>query len=301
MPTYRLLIEYDGSKFAGWQVQASGRTVQGVLLEALREVTGEGNLDLQGAGRTDAGVHALAQVASLRCRRPFRCEAVLPQLDRALPADLAVVEIRPAPPRFHARHDASGRAYRYQIARRRSAFGKRATWWVAEPLDPGAMSEAAAAFVGRHDFRAFAKRVAQLESTVVEVERCEVVTVGSTVLVRLVASHFLWNQVRRMVGALVAVGRGDAAAASVPRWLSGEEASPLLTAPAAGLFLEGVRYPGERWTLPALLPVGVPLTPDSEASATLGLPGGQHGVRPHQAAHGRVRPGTRRGGDRRVR
>jgi len=258
MPTYRLLVEYDGTKFAGWQVQASGRTVQGVLLETLRRLTGEQGLDLQGAGRTDAGVHALGQVASLRCRRPVEPVQLARDLERELPPDLAVLDVRQAPKGFHARHDALSRAYRYQIARRRSAFGKRTTWWVPENLDPRAIARGAAAFVGRHDFRAFARRAGEAESTGVEVEACEVAEVGEFVLLRLVASHFLWNQVRRMVGALVTIGRGEAAPTDVGAWLSGGAQPPLLAAPAAGLFLEAVRYPDEPWELPPLEPVGVP-------------------------------------------
>src|SRR5512136_1276918 len=258
MPTYRLLIEYDGSRFAGWQVQAKGRTVQGVLLDTLRQLTGERDLDLQGAGRTDAGVHALGQVASLRCRRPLDPARLARELEHELPPDLAVLEVRQAPKGFHARHDALARAYRYQIACRRSAFGKRTTWWVAGGLDVEAMARGAAAFVGRHDFRAFAKRAKEAESTIVEMEACEVANVGEFVLLRLIASHFLWNQARRMVGALVEIGRGEASPADVPRWLSGAAQPPLLAAPAAGLFLEAVRYPDEPWELAALAPVGVP-------------------------------------------
>lgn len=258
MPTYRLLIEYDGSRFAGWQVQASGRTVQGILLDVLRELTGEREIDLQGAGRTDAGVHALGQVASLRCPRRIHPTEALRALDRLLPQDLAVRRLDPAPPGFHARHDAVSRAYRYQISTRRSAFGKRFTWWIPERLDPAAMHAAALLFVGRHDFAALARRSAAAESTLVEVESCTVVVAGEVVLVRVVASHFLWNQVRRMVGALVTVGRGEAPPAAVRAWLGGAAPPPALSAPAAGLFLEAVLYPGERWGLSPLVPVGVP-------------------------------------------
>jgi len=258
MPTYRLLIEYDGTEFGGWQVQAGGRTVQGVLLDTLRELTGERQLDLQGAGRTDAGVHALGQVASLRCRRPLDPARLARELERELPPDLAALEVHQAPKEFHARHDALARAYRYQIARRRSAFGKRTTWWIAGELDVEAMARGAAGFVGRHDFRAFARRAKEAESTLVEVEACEVAAVGDFVLLRLVASHFLWNQVRRMVGTLVAIGRGEARPDDVSQWLSGAAQPPLLAAPAAGLFLEAVRYPDEPWELSALAPIGVP-------------------------------------------
>jgi tRNA pseudouridine38-40 synthase len=271
MPTYRLDLEYDGTKFAGWQVQASGRTVQGVLLEALRGAVGQRDLDLQGAGRTDAGVHALGQVASLRTRRAIEPHRLLGELERALPADLAVLDLRPAHPRFHARHDAVARVYRYQITRRRSAFGKRTTWWVPEPLDVRRIAVAARAFEGRHDFRAFARRAGETESTIVEVAACRVATLGEFTLVRVVGSHFLWNQVRRMVAALVAIGRGEAGPDDVPDWLDGRAAPPAGAAPAAGLFLEAVRYAGEAAELPPLVPVGPPLPAGRGASLAAGV------------------------------
>jgi tRNA pseudouridine38-40 synthase len=258
MPTYRLLIEYDGTRYAGWQVQASGRTVQGVLLETLRHVLGQSGIDLQGAGRTDAGVHALGQVASLRCRTAFAPAAVLGALERELPPDVAVLDLQRAAPGFHARHDAAARSYRYQIAQRRSAFGKRTTWWVAGKLNTTAMARAAQAFCGRHDFRAFARRAGDADATLVEVESIEVRRLDDLVLLRLVASHFLWNQVRRMVAALVAVGLGSQPADAVAAWLAGAAQPPAGSAPAAGLFLEAVRYPGENRSLPELIPIGVP-------------------------------------------
>lgn len=258
MPTYRLTVEYDGTKFAGWQVQPQGRTVQGVLGDVLHRVTGQHGLVLRGAGRTDAGVHALAQVASLECREPLAVDRLLADLQRALPADLAVRELRPLQGRFHPRHDAVLRSYRYQIARRRSAFGKRCTWWVREPIDTRAMAAAAARMVGRHDFAALSRRDSGQKSTIVVVEECRVVDLDELVLVRVVASHFLWGQVRRMVGALVAVGRGEAHPDDVVGWLSGAVEPPDDAAPASGLFLERVLYRGEPQELPPLVPVGVP-------------------------------------------
>jgi tRNA pseudouridine38-40 synthase len=259
MPTYRLDIEYDGTKFAGWQVQASGRTVQGVLLDAIRDIVGQRDVDLQGAGRTDAGVHALGQVASLRTRRAVEPRRLCGELERALPADLAVLGVRAAHPRFHARHEAIARVYRYQITSRRSAFGKRTTWWVPDALDGRRMAAAARAFEGRHDFRPFARRAGEVESTIVEVAACRIATLGEFTLVRVVGSHFLWNQVRRMIAALVAVGRGVARPEDVADWLERRAAPPAEAAPAAGLFLEAVRYPGERAELPPLVPVGPPM------------------------------------------
>jgi tRNA pseudouridine38-40 synthase len=264
MPTYRLTIEYDGSKFSGWQTQVEQRTVQGVLVRVLRELTSDDELMLQGAGRTDAGVHALGQVASLRCARRLAVDSLLARLERALPADLAVLDIRPVADGFHARHDAVARSYRYQITRRRSAFGKRATWWIGDPLDVERMRAAAALFVGRHDFSAFARPGHRAPSTIVVVDECGLWELGELILLRVVASHFLWGQVRRMVGALATVGRSAAEPGDVARWLDKTAPPPALAAPAAGLFLERVCYPGEPRTLPLPTPVGVPW-PDRDA------------------------------------
>ncbi|MGC8915935.1 MAG: tRNA pseudouridine(38-40) synthase TruA [Thermoanaerobaculum sp.] len=258
MPTYRLLLEYDGTKFCGWQILPKGRTVQGVLVETLREVTGEEDLNVHGAGRTDAGVHALGQVASFRTRKPLNVAKALRELEDHLPADVAVRDLRLAAPDFHARHHATGRAYRYQLALRRSAFGKRYTWWVGGEVDLAAMERAARSFLGRHDFAAFTKRTKEQKSTVVHVEDAQMRARGTVVLVRIVASHFLWNQVRRMVGVLVEVGRGHLEPEDVSELLSGRKPLPPVAAPASGLFLEAVRYPGEPFLLPPLEPVGVP-------------------------------------------
>jgi tRNA pseudouridine38-40 synthase len=291
MPIYRLTVEYDGTKFAGWQVQPQSRTVQGVLTDVLRREAGQGDIVLRGAGRTDAGVHALAQVASLECREPLAVERLLAALERALPADLAVRELRQLEGRFHPRHDAVLRSYRYQLARRRSAFGKRTTWWVREPIDTRAMAAAAAQLVGRHDFAALSRRDPGQTSTVVVVEQCRVVDLGELVLVRVVASHFLWGQVRRMVGALVAVGRGEASPDDVPGWLSGVAAPPNEAAPASGLFLEKVLFAGEPAELPPLLPVGVPWFGIEEQRSNPRR-GAQAGVRRSAGGAGRRRRGV---------
>ncbi|MGQ9494899.1 MAG: tRNA pseudouridine(38-40) synthase TruA [Thermoanaerobaculaceae bacterium] len=259
MPTYRLLLEYDGTHFAGWQILPKGRTVQGTLLEALRKVTGEQDLRLVGAGRTDAGVHALGQVASFRTLRPVGLPKALAQLEALCPGDLAVRRWALAAPGFHARHDATGRAYRYQIAFRRSAFAKRYSWWMPHKLDRAAMEEAGAQLVGLHDFATFTRRAKEQKSTKVSLEEITVYQEEDWLLLRFVGSHFLWNQVRRMVAILVEVGLGKIRPADVPHFLSGHKPLPPVSAPAAGLFLEAVRYPGEVFDLPPLLPVGIPL------------------------------------------
>jgi tRNA pseudouridine38-40 synthase len=288
MPTYRMTVEYDGTKFAGWQIQRTGRTVQGVLLEALRRAIGQPDISLRGAGRTDAGVHALAQVASFECGKRLALDRLTAQLARDLPADLAVRELRAVRGRFHPRHEAVRRSYRYQIARRRSAFGKRFTWWIRDPIDSDAMAAAAAHFTGRHDFAAFSRRDPGQTSTVVVVDQARVVDLGEIVMVRIVASHFLWGQVRRMVGALVAVGRGEAPPEAVRDWLSGAARPPAEAAPAAGLFLEQVLFAGESAELPPLVPVGVPWL----GTAAETRPGDRHGDRGSAGMAGRRRPGS---------
>ena len=291
MPIYRLTVEYDGTKFAGWQIQRKGRTVQGVLLEALRAATGERDIVLRGAGRTDAGVHALGQVASLQCRRRVQVARLLAQLERELPADVAVRHVELLKGRFHPRHDAVRRSYRYQIARRRSAFGKRYTWWVRDPLDTEAMMAAAAEFVGRHDFVGFSRRDESQTSTIVVVEECRVVDLGELVLIRIVASHFLWGQVRRMVGALVAVGRGLAQRQDVRSWLAGAPLPAFEAAPAAGLFMEAVIFDPRRAALPPLLPVGVPwVDQTADLKAGVGRRSPDRGTSGQRSDRGRRRP-----------
>ncbi|HSM51897.1 MAG TPA: tRNA pseudouridine(38-40) synthase TruA [Thermoanaerobaculia bacterium] len=252
MPTYRLTVEYEGTRYRGWQEQANARTVAGELKRACAEVLGA-EVELGGSGRTDAGVHALAQVAHLRCRAPQKAlppGALLAEVNERLPPDINLLAAEPAQPAFHARHDALSRSYLYQIARRRSAFAKRTVWWVRSPLDAERMRRAAAAIPGRHDFAPFCEKPAQQESTLVVVEGAEVVEAGDLLLVRLVASHFLWKMVRRLVGTLVEVGMGALPPELLAQRLAGEPAAAgfeaaRFTAPPSGLFLERVRYPGE--------------------------------------------------------
>jgi len=246
MPRYRLTIEYAGTRYSGWQVQKNARTVQGELLNAVREATGAASPDLQGSGRTDAGVHAMEQVAHLDVPRPVQPEMLRRQVNDALPADINILRIEPVPHRFHARHDAVSRSYVYQVARRRTAFAKPFVWWVKEDLDVRAMREAAGTFIGMHDFRSFTDSDPDEVSTRVQMAAIELKEDGALVLVRVTGSHFVWKLVRRLVGVLVEVGRGRLALEDVEGFL--EEPSPIparLTAPSSGLFLERVVYPGE--------------------------------------------------------
>lgn len=256
MKTWKLTLEYDGSKYSGWQEQPNARTVQGVLRAALAKLVGP-EMELQGAGRTDAGVHALAQVAHLRvpvaaARRIRNPGAMARDLNEALPADVAVLKIEDAPYRFHARHDALARTYLYQISRRKTAFSKKYVWWVKEPLDLEAMSAAAARIAGRHDFVCFRAPdpTKPEESSTVVVKSATIEVDEDTILFRITASHFVWRMVRRLAGTLVKLGKGEITAEDWDRLLRGKAEARLdvaaWTAPASGLFLESVEYRDSR-------------------------------------------------------
>src|SRR5437867_5076289 len=259
MPTYRLTIEYEGTRYRGWQEQKNARTVAGELKSAIERVAGPVE-DLGGSGRTDAGVHAAAQTAHLRLARSMEPEGLRRAVNELLPADIHVLRAGPAPDRFHARHHALTRSYLYQIALRRTAFAKRFVWWVKRPLDLPRMQAAAALIPGRHDFALFCERAHEQTSTIVVVEGAEVERVEGLVLVRLVASHFLWRMVRRLVGTLVEVGGGDLDPEDFNGLLEGRElpartgAPAQWTAPPSGLFLERAIYPGDP-PLPAMAPI----------------------------------------------
>ncbi len=248
MPRFKLLIEYAGTRYSGWQIQKNARTVQGEIDRAIREVSKRREFELYGSGRTDAGVHALGQVAHLELYTTLQPESLRRKLNDELPADIHIRGIEPVPHRFHARHDAISRCYLYQISRRRTAFGKPLVWWVRETLDIDAMRAAASAFVGMKDFRAFTDDEPEERSTRVLVESIQIVESGALILLRVQGSHFLWKMVRRLVGVLAAAGRRELNQADAARLLDDESSGmkpAALAAPAAGLFLEAVVYKGD--------------------------------------------------------
>jgi tRNA pseudouridine38-40 synthase len=250
--SWKLLLEYDGGRYSGWQEQKNARTVAGELRKAAEEFL-RAEVEIGGAGRTDAGVHALGQVAHLRAalsRKP-PAEMLRRELNERLPADIAVLEAAEVSGRFHARHDALSRTYLYRISQRKRAFEKRYVWWVKAPLDVRAMAAAAQTLPGRHDFRCFCDvdPAGAERSTVVVVESARIEMEDELILFRIEASHFLWKMVRRITGALVKLGLGEIATSDFETLLAGR-AEPRLnvaawTAPSSGLFLESVRYPGE--------------------------------------------------------
>ena len=267
--TYRLTIEYEGTRYRGWQEQTNARTVAGELRHAIERVAGPVQ-DLGGSGRTDAGVHAVAQVAHLRLARALDPAVLRRNVNDLLPPDIHLLDVSRAPDRFHSRHAAVARTYLYQISRRRTAFAKKFVWWVKRPLDAGAIREAASLLPGRHDFVLLCERPAEQTSTLVVVESAEVAEAGSLLLVRLTASHFLWKMVRRIVGALVEVGAGGLSPDAFEALLAADpEAGRALrpgewTAPPSGLFLERVTYPGDP-PLPPIAPA-VPVPGRDRAS-----------------------------------
>jgi tRNA pseudouridine38-40 synthase len=241
------MLEYAGTRYSGWQIQKNARTVQGELSRVVQEVTGQRQFELYGSGRTDAGVHALEQVAHLDIITSMPPRTMLTRMNDALPSDINLLSIELVRHRFHARHDAVARSYRYQISRRRTAFAKNFVWWVREPLDLARMRAAAAQFSGMNDFRSFTDDDPDEKSTLVAIERIEIVEDGSLVLIRVEGSHFLWKMVRRMVGVIVEVGRGGATLEQAAAFLRDDSGIPAtLTAPASGLFLERVYYQEER-------------------------------------------------------
>jgi len=250
MPTYRLTIEYEGTRYSGWQAQGNTqKTIQGHLIRAASAVFGE--VDIGGAGRTDAGVHASGQVAHLRIRKPADPVQITRKINDLLPHDIHLLDAVRAADDFHARHDAVSRVYLYQIATRRTAFAKPFVWWIKDRLNVDAMSRAAAMVAGRHDFSAFTdKRLSADDSRIVVVDSSEAAVSEDLIMLRIAASHFLWKMVRKLIAFLVEIGRGAIAAEAMGRMLGpgAENFSP--TAPPSGLFLEAVVYPGEKFERP---------------------------------------------------
>ncbi len=243
MPRYKLVLEYAGTRYSGWQIQKNARTVQGELHKALAASLVDPQFETYGSGRTDAGVHALAQVVHLDVPTALPTDTLVERINDDLPHDINVLSAERMPPRFHARHSATARHYRYQVSTRRSAFHKPYIWWVKDPLDVQRMRDAAARLTGFADFRAFTDDDPEEKSTQVLVTRLEITEADPLILFHVSGSHFLWKMVRRLVGILVACGKGELTPQQVEALLTHESPLPAqLTAPAAGLFLERVDY-----------------------------------------------------------
>lgn len=251
MPRYKLTLEYDGTPFVGWQRQAEGRSVQGVL-EASLEACGNGPAGetsvVQGAGRTDSGVHATGQVAHCDTVRAWEPDRLRSALNAHLrPAPVSVLAVEPVPDTFHARFSATGRAYLYRLLDRTPppALAQNRVWWVPRSLDAAAMHEAAQELAGRHDFTTFRASACQAKSPVKTVDAIRVERAGEEIHLRVAARSFLHNQIRSFAGTLKRVGEGAWSAGDVRDALEARDRArcgPL--APPQGLYLTRVDYDG---------------------------------------------------------
>ena len=249
MRNYKLILQYEGTRYQGWQRQEStGNTIQGKLEALLTKMTGA-PVEIQGSGRTDAGVHALGQVANFHADITMSPEEVRDYMNRYLPEDIAVIQAEEVPERFHSRLNARGKTYRYQIVNGKvpSVFDRRYSWYIEEPLDTEAMKRAAAYLTGTHDFQAFtsAKKgkkstVRTIDSICITTERC---AGNDKIILSFSGDGFLYHMVRILTGTLVEVGKGLRAPEDIPGLLEQKDRQQSgALAPAQGLTLVEVRY-----------------------------------------------------------
>lgn len=250
MRNLKLILSYDGAEFSGWQVQPDTSTVQGTLASAIGRVTGEKVLP-QGSGRTDAGVHALAQVVTFVTESSVPTENFLKALNDVLPASVRVIEVTEMPPEFHARHSAKAKTYRYRIYRGTICppFLARYVWHYPYPLDAAAMAEAASLVVGEKDFTSFAAvdpergRAGEPLSNVRTIFSSSWHRDGEEFVYVVRGSGFLHHMVRNLVGTFILVGRGTLAPEDVTRIVEARNRSAAgATAPGRGLYLVSVEY-----------------------------------------------------------
>lgn len=245
MPRYKLTIEYDGTPFVGWQVQDNGRSVAGAITEAFSKFAGE-TPKVSGAGRTDAGVHALGQVAHVDLAKDWDTDTIRDALNAHLrPEPVAILNVEAVAADFDARFSAKARHYLYRIANRRAdlALDRDRAWRLTRPLDARAMHEAAQKLVGHHDFTTFRSTECQAKSPMKTLDKLDVSRDGDEIRIEASARSFLHNQVRSMVGSLVQVGEGKWSAANLADALQAKDRTRCgPVAPACGLYLARVDY-----------------------------------------------------------
>ncbi len=250
MRNLKVILSYDGAEFSGWQVQPDATTVQGTLASAIGRITGEKVLP-QGSGRTDAGVHALAQVVTFVTESSVPTENFVKALNDILPASVRVVQVSEAPAEFHARHSARGKTYRYRIYRESICppFLARYVWHYPYRLDEDAMAQAACLVIGEKDFTSFAAvdpergRDGEAVSNVRTIFRSSWERAGEELIYTVRGSGFLHHMVRNLVGTFILVGRGTLQAENITHILEARNRSAAgATAPASGLYLVQVDY-----------------------------------------------------------
>lgn len=246
MPRYKLTIEYDGTPFVGWQMQEKDRSVQLALTEAIEGFCGE-RIVVHGAGRTDAGVHALGQVAHIDLARDWPADTVRDAINQHLKPDpVAILQAEPVPGDFDARFSAIKRHYLYRVINRRAplALEHGRAWRLPVPLDADAMHAAAQMLIGQHDFTTFRSSECQAKSPVKTLDRLDVRRAGEEIAFHVSARSFMHNQVRSMVGTLKLVGEGKWSARDVAAALAARDRAACgPVAPAHGLYLERIDYP----------------------------------------------------------
>ncbi len=244
MRNLRLDICYDGSRYRGWQrLTGVDNTIQGKLEQTLSRILGE-PIEISGSGRTDAGAHALGQVASFHCESDLPAGEILSQLRRYLPEDIGIYSCCEVQPRFHARLNAKTKTYRYRIWNSEApcVFQRRYVTVLTERLDVNAMSQAAACFLGEHDFSAFCASKGKKKSSVRRIDRFDIEKVGEELHFTVTGNGFLYNMVRIMVGTLVEVGLGLRTPESIPTLFFGSRADAGRLMSAQGLCLMEVTY-----------------------------------------------------------
>lgn len=247
MKNFKIIIQYEGTRYQGWQRQDStGNTIQGKFEAVLAKMTGLDFVQVDGSGRTDAGVHALGQVANFKINTKMSAQEVMDYLNRYLPEDIGVISIEEMPGRFHSRLNAKGKTYRYRIWNSGipCVFERRYVYELPDRLDVEAMRRAAACLVGTHDFKAFTSNKKSKKSTVRTIESIVIEQNGSEVVLTYNGDGFLYHMVRILTGTLIEAGLGQREPDSVTGLLSGAASRDMagVLVPAKGLCLVGVRY-----------------------------------------------------------
>ncbi len=247
MARFKLYIEFEGTRYQGWQIQKNVRTVQGEFFKAIERVFETTQFEFYGSGRTDAGVHAIEQVAHLEIVTKLSLHQMLIKLNDNLPQDITILAIEPSTPKFHARHDATARSYIYLISTRKTSLGKQFVWWIKDDLNIEKMKKATHLMSGFKDYENFTDDIKEEKSTMVDLHFIDIHTYGDTIIIHIVGSHFLWKMVRRLTGILVEIGRENIKLDEIDDIFENSN-FPVAkyTAPPSGLFLEKVYYENQQ-------------------------------------------------------